>query len=154
MRIAYPYTACFGAGSAAPARRHQRANIGHAPERPFMFVCGCGHVLKTNIDPIPGYGRLLTSAAVVGFMDAAQDRIVEDAERTAAAGLGMREVPEGELTSFANRVNDALHEEFLERSRRVVDCPACGNLYVSNGPGPRDYKRYREAESDLRAGDA
>ena len=135
--------------AARPEAARVRRPRGAGPKT-AMFVCGCGHVLKTNVDPIPGFGRLLTDAAVAAYREAAQDRIVADAGETAAAGLGVREVPAGKLTSFADRVNDALHEEFLARARHVVDCPACGNLYLASGPGPRDNVRLRAVPSDLR----
>ena len=76
--------------------------------------------------------------------------ITEAAAKTAEADLGMNEIPEGGHSSFADRVHDLLLAGFLDRSRHVVDCPACGNLYISDGPGPRDYKRYREVPTDLR----
>ena len=115
-----------------------------------MFVCDCGHTIRTNVDPVQAFGQLIRNVEADDYRDAARGRIVDDAEQTAADGLGMREVPAGGLTSFSNRVNDALHEEFLERARHVVDCPACENLYVSSGPGSRDYVRYRKVPSDLR----
>lgn len=115
--------------------------------------CSCGHVISDVQVPNEVTGTLLSDKDghdFFDFIDAATSDLLQHLESNNLAAWRAKHFNDIYPTNVSpsEMLADVIHSRFLDCTLALMECDACGRLYIQRAPGVNRYRGYEPERDD------